>query len=73
MTSRQALNSYYHIKGVNVSEERPLTLREKFKKYLEDNAYFFISASAMMSGNPMVFTDKLLLKGLNEADAADAA
>lgn len=65
MTAKQAINAYEHINGAKYSESKKLTLRERFRNYMKNNAYYFISASAAMSGYPLVYTNQLILKGLN--------
>ena len=61
MTAASALK-YYEAKSM---EKQPRSLGQRFMKYLNDNAIYFGSASAMMSGSLYSFT-KYVLPALQE-------
>lgn len=61
MTAASALK-YYEAKSM---ARQPRNLGQRFMKYLNDNAIYFGSASAMMSGSLYSFT-KYVLPALQE-------
>lgn len=64
MTSSQALTSYNRMNGFEAIHQDGNTLGARFKKYVQDNAYYFAAAASFMTGAPLnTATVKLLLEG----------